>query len=593
MNEIEKFRIQTARNTSAPLPTVVADSWRRCLETYNLVPDAPRKTDVLTAVELDSALQNQEILVASATSEIERLFQRLASRDCMVSLASPNGVKLLFRCAPYWLDELKAAGVLLGSVWKEESQGTNGVGTCIKIGHAVSIVGEQHFNATVSGLTCTVAPIFGAHGELEGVLNVTSMRPEDFRTADILRDIVERSARRIEVQHFCSRNNGRRLVSLSSDGNFSDTAALSFLAIDDSNRIADLTSSAPLMLSQSRHELVNKRIEHILSALEDGQPFEDEKAHLASASKLAYRFAGSRKKLSFARTTLRKGPSRSTAMEFVDPRFSEAMAVAERLVKGRQPIVVQGETGVGKTTFAHALSQRASLDHDHHTAIVNCALSFEAADIISDLRNYDSFTLILDQADEMSVSVQQQLISLMDESLLAARDIVLITVCTKDLAAAVAQGNLRRDLSDRIQGTAIALPPLRSAPSLRTLIHQIFGREADKLGRAIDVSAEALAILLNYHWPGNLRELQHTARHASILSKGVVTIAELPQHIVGQLGSRDLRARSQSKAARIEAALGHHNGNVAKTAKYLGISRATLYRHIQISQLRTTSKAAG
>ncbi|MDZ4394795.1 helix-turn-helix domain-containing protein, partial [Cypionkella sp.] len=83
-----------------------------------------------------------------------------------------------------------------------------------------------------------------------------------------------------------------------------------------------------------------------------------------------------------------------------------------------------------------------------------------------------------------------------------------------------------------------------------------------------------------------LRELRNALRHAVILAQDQVELADLPASFADAAGLHDLQARSQAEAARIEAALRHHGGNVAETARYLGMSRATLYRKIQISQVR-------
>ncbi len=94
-------------------------------------------------------------------------------------------------------------------------------------------------------------------------------------------------------------------------------------------------------------------------------------------------------------------------------------------------------------------------------------------------------------------------------------------------------------------------------------------------------------LLTHYHWPGNLRELRNTLRHAVALADGKqVGLEHLPENIVDKIARKDLTARSQSEASKIEAALRYNRGNVSLTARYLGVSRATLYRKIQIQKAR-------
>jgi transcriptional regulator of acetoin/glycerol metabolism len=98
---------------------------------------------------------------------------------------------------------------------------------------------------------------------------------------------------------------------------------------------------------------------------------------------------------------------------------------------------------------------------------------------------------------------------------------------------------------------------------------------------------KARLVLANYHWPGNLRELRYALRHAAALADGnSIELDHLPTNIVSEIARKDLTARSQAEVSRIEAALRYNGGNVSRTAKHLGVSRATLYRKIQIQKTR-------
>jgi transcriptional regulator of acetoin/glycerol metabolism len=123
---------------------------------------------------------------------------------------------------------------------------------------------------------------------------------------------------------------------------------------------------------------------------------------------------------------------------------------------------------------------------------------------------------------------------------------------------------------------------------LDELISDLLKIESRELGRAeVRLSDEARLVMLNYHWPGNVREMRNAIRHSVVLAEGkVVDLEHLPEDMVSQLAKTDLTARSKSQASRIEAALRHNGGNVSLTARYLGVSRATLYRKIQIQNSR-------
>ncbi|MDZ4392520.1 sigma-54-dependent Fis family transcriptional regulator, partial [Cypionkella sp.] len=493
--EIEQLHRRFEPN-AAPIPALVQDSWARCLDTYHLLPDARRHTTVLTHGELREAVEQQADLVLSATPEINRLFQRLVQGEHIVSLASSNGTKLLFRCAPPRLADLNAAGVLPGSIWSEEAEGTNGIGLCLKLGRAVSVVGGQHFHQSLKGLTCSVAPIFGLGGQVEAVLNVSSLQPETDRSAHLLQSIVERAAWRIEIQHFRRRNSQRRLINLAHEADFGDTAAQALVAIDEAGRIVDLTSNAPSILRQPRAALLDRRIDHVLELgshsdqMVVSQPSEDLFARWEAPAKR------------HAPPTRTQRPLRQGLAWMPDPRHHELMARAERLLAGNQPLIILGETGVGKTLFAQALADRIP----RRSLFLNCTADpSETSAALRQLQAEADYTLVLDHADEMPPALQNQLLALLaDDDVLGSRGISLITVSKNGLAAQVNENRLRSDLAHRLDGSALCLPPLRQSVNLTEIITAVFATEASSVGRALSLSPAALAALLSHHWPGNL-----------------------------------------------------------------------------------------
>lgn len=573
--EIEQLQ-RRFQPDAPPIPAVVQESWARCLESYHLLPDAQRHTTILTDAELRDAVDQQADLVLAATPEINRLFQRLVQGEHIVSLASAMGTKLLFRCAPPRLGDLNAAGVLPGSIWTEESEGTNGIGTSLKLGRAISIVGNQHFHQSLKRLTCSVAPIFGANGQVEAVLNVSSLQPETERSVQLLQGIVERAARRIEMQHFRRRNSQRRLVNLAQEADFADPATLALVALDEVGRIVDLTSAAPGMLGLSRKALLARRIDQVL---EPGVGLDRPEIAQPSAVLFARWEAPSPRSVALPIAGVAAATSWTP-----DARQHEILAQAERLLAGHQPLIIQGETGVGKTLFARQLASRLA----RRSLLLNCTAGpGETRAALRSLQGEAGYTLILDHADDMPPALQNQVLALLaEDEALGPRGISLITLAQTAIATLARDNRLRPDLAHRLQGSGLVLPPLRDAPQLDEIVQHAFAAETRSAGRSLTLAPAALAALLNHHWPGNLRELRHALRQAALLARDRVELADLPGTLAETISSHDLKARSQAEAARIEAALRHHGGNVAETARYLGMSRATLYRKIQIAQIR-------
>lgn len=562
-SDVQKLQSRFGSGLGPGLPSFVEDSWVRCLDSFQIQPDRARRPAILTRSELVDATARNEDLIRSATPEVERLFRRLAHGDYLVSLASALGEKLLFRCDPNLLGDLGAAGVTLGSIWTEETEGTNGIGTSLKTGRALSIIGDQHFHVTLKSLTCTVAPVLGQNGQILGALNVTSLQPEPQRAVRMLRDIVERSAARIESQLFRKRHQAHRLVALGHGDDYSDGAALALLALDDVGRIVDFSHEAALMLGPQRERMLRSAALSDLS-LPEGIFARWENLPAVHAARVQ------------PQTIF--GPP----IPPIDPRQHELLRQAERLAAGHQPILISGATGVGKSAFAQLLAKSRQSGQQPVVLIDGAADPDQTLQRLRSVSRTEEYTLILDNLPDLTPAAQLTLLGILD-----AAPVLTLAVTHTPLADLMARGTLRADLAHRLSGSQLTLPALRDAPALRQIITAMFDQLAMAAGRpALRLAESALAALTAHHWPGNLHELKSTLRHAILMATDQVALSDLPATLTAQTAGHDLAARSQHEAARITAALQHNRGNVAATARYLGLSRATLYRKIQIAKLR-------
>lgn len=598
-NEVDRLLNQRGGGT---VPNHVEASWARCLENYNLLPDVMRRPAILTHQELQQAISRNDDVLKTSMPEVERLFNRLVDNEYMVSLASPEGVMLAFRCDHQFLGEMSNVGVIPGSIWTEESQGTNGIGTCLKIGRPLSIIGGQHFDNFNRNVSCTTAPIFGAEGAIIGIVNVTSVRPVDEKTARIVRDITERSARRIESRLFTYRHRDQRMLRLSADEDFSDSLPDARLAIDQTLRVVDMTEYAASLLQRRRDEVVGQKLESLLSldhpltpdaVIRAGAGPREIFASLLPETKPARTPAGNRAALPVPPRPAMPDMSESAAAPItpeellIHPRLTEQITFADRMLRARLPLLIQGETGTGKTSFAHIVARRCGGEAGQ-IILLNCATLSDPPDI-DGLSNLKDYALILDHLSEASPGLQSRLLQLLSHDFdRATRNVHLIAIASEDLEDRVRKGQIRADLYHRLKGAIVGLEALRMAPTKDRQIRDVFAQELAAFGKSgLVPDAEAQLILETYHWPGNLREARHAARHAAILAQGTtIRIGDLPRDIVSEISHHNLSARSQSEASRIEAALRHNGGNVSETARYLGVSRATLYRKIQISNIR-------
>ncbi|QOF73360.1 sigma-54-dependent Fis family transcriptional regulator [Aminobacter sp. SR38] len=178
-------------------------SWRRSRKLHHLDPDNRRGPRRLTDAELKVARQRIEPLVCAAKPSLDRLYLALGNIGYCVLLADRDGIPVERRGAPSDDDLFEAWGLWLGAVWNEESEGTNGIGTCLVEGRTLTIHRDQHFFARNTLLSCTTAPIYDHQGNLAAVLDVSSCRA-DF-TEDFVAPIsmlVSDAARFIEAENF-------------------------------------------------------------------------------------------------------------------------------------------------------------------------------------------------------------------------------------------------------------------------------------------------------------------------------------------------------------------------------------------------------
>lgn len=291
------------------------------------------------------------------------------------------------------------------------------------------------------------------------------------------------------------------------------------------------------------------------------------------------------------------------------PPMQRFYSLIEALADVPTTVLIYGESGTGKESAAAALhfsGRRASGPF----VKVNCSALSESlleselfghvrgaftgaiADKIGRFQKADGGTLFLDEIGDISPAVQMRLLRVLQESEFervgesspTKVDVRILVASNKDLAQMVKEGSFRKDLYYRLDVVRLVVPPLRERLNdLNLLVAHFIKKFNKKLIRNIQgVSADAMNIFFHHTWPGNVRELEHAIEHASILSKsGLVCVQDLPQHLIdgGNLSSESI-IPSLKKKLTLQEALVISNGNKSQTAKLLGISRRTLYRHL-------------
>jgi transcriptional regulator of acetoin/glycerol metabolism len=607
-----------AQQVQAPSSQVLA-SWRRCVQTHGLQPDALKTPQVVTAAELRELICPMEEMVEIARPEVDRLFARLAGLGAIVTLADAGGRQLLLRCPPAQVREVSAAGLHAGSVWLEQSQGTNGIGMCIAERAPLSIMASDHFSVRLVGLSCTVAPVFRAEGEVAAVLNVTTHQPAQEGLHALLREIVTASATRIENLWFERMHGAGLILRLSRFRDFSDLSFEARVALDSAGRIIGATGNAQTLV-HGAGPLVGHSSTRVLGIADSEIQLNDRSVELARRDGPALFLKAQAPRLRVSArargpvvrpTPAHEAPRPHAGLDVIvgqHPELTRQIEVTRRLIDRRLPVLVEGETGTGKSVLARALHDASAHAAGRFVAL-NCAAI--PADLIeSELFGYragaftgaakqgsrgllleaDGGTLFLDEIGDMPLALQSRLLHVLSGGEfvpIGAVEMVkvsfsLISATLHDLDASVRQGLFREDLYFRLAGTRLQLPPLRLRRDRPQLIMSVFEAECRDAGRTgMRLGGEVMKRLQQHRWPGNLRELQHALRYAVTVCEGDdVDLMCLPKHLAPPAEDAADQAAAPKRES-TERMLAQCGWNVSEAANRLGISRATLHRRIQ------------
>jgi len=273
------------------------------------------------------------------------------------------------------------------------------------------------------------------------------------------------------------------------------------------------------------------------------------------------------------------------------------------------PVHISGETGTGKELVAAAI-HRESRRGGGPFVPVNCGALPEGL-IESELFGHvkgafsgairdkkgrfelaDGGTIFLDEISDLPKSMQVKLLRALQESAFervggertVTVDVRVISAANRDLKREIERGNFREDLYYRLNVFPIRLPPLRERKNDIPHLAARFLEEAARRGqKSAGLSRDALAAMMDYSWPGNIREMQNAIHFALVKSKGrFIHKDDLPleltfSHRTGESGRTPRKLDGDS----VRIALARSGGNKAKAARLLGVGRATLYRFLE------------
>ncbi|WP_243054947.1 sigma-54-dependent Fis family transcriptional regulator [Pseudomonas sp. BP01] len=599
-------------------------SWKRCIDEFGLSPEQAMDVPVLQHAQWREAREKLgERTLIYAMEELEAVMQIASNAGYGAALADSDGI-LLGEVAA--IPEFRCDNERMGSVWLEKFGGTNGVGTSLIENRPVAVFRDDHFFEEFAHQACVAAPFRDAHGNVLGVINLTTRNPRILEeTHRVIYHVTQQSAARLEKRFFYEDFCNEYVFSIRSG----DGRAL-HLAINELGYIVGANHSAQL------HFGLDPRV----TPLSFWDVFErDNNTGIAAAS------AG-RVQLRLLRdgtllTAKVQHPDRpitsfiqSKAMKAVDEatpsyvahvdldsiagrdnRVAKQVKLVRKLADKGLPYLLLGETGVGKDTLAKAIHANSERRDKPYVAF-NCAAVPESL-IDSELFGYgkgaftganregnkgrlleaNGGTLFLDEIGDMPLALQTRLLRVLESGEISPLgagkairvDLQIIAATNRDVHEKIERGEFRSDLFYRLAGLVIELPALRERADLEHLIESVLRKYTDK----VVLSEQARQALLSHSWPGNIRELRNILHRAvHIAEAGVIRTEDLLLPTgrkmqtalpapVSTIEDRGGCALTDAEKFALIDVLARYDANVELAATALGLNKATLYRKIK------------
>jgi sigma-54 dependent transcriptional regulator, acetoin dehydrogenase operon transcriptional activator AcoR len=568
-------------------------------------------------------------LLTAAADVFARAAELLVGSRSLMLLTNPEGVVLDTIGDHQTLDDGQDIHLMPGGDWREQTVGTNGIGTALATGRPAQVHAAEHFCEGIKAWTCAAAPIYEPKtGRVLGVVDISGP-PATYQRNNL--SLAVATARQIEMvlSHRMSLERMRLLEACLAHASGPDRGGL--VVLDRQGRLVHSSGRVPELAA----------LGHRLPGLAEGAPIDDWPAQLPQPLRADWfsvirsegRTIGAVLRIPPAppSTVARPLPAKATggpdpfaAILWRSDGMERVVTRARRLVGKRVPVLIEGETGVGKELFARAV--HGDPRDGRPFVVFNCGAVVKdllagelfghvrgaftgaaAGGAVGRFEQAHGGTLCLDEIGEMPLEVQSFLLRVLEEGVICrlgsgrphSVDVRLIAMTNRHLRDEVAAGRFRRDLYHRLSVTGIQPPPLREREGdIDLLVAEFNRRLAARHGvSARPFSEPVMAMLRAYAWPGNVRELRNMVESLLLMADGeAVTVGEVaalletmpqpPGCRLGQpptlaTGARTGARLEQAERATIAQAIAQSHANLAEAARCLGISRSTLYRKME------------
>lgn len=604
----------------------ILDSWERCIR--QCTPYEWHKPNVASGSTLSSFINRSSEIIAIAETVLEDTYRMLEPKACAMLVTDATGCTLSVLGDEDLIANINALGFKKGAFWTEGRVGTNAVSLSLHTHEPSTIFAAQHFNQHLHKYCTHAAPVFNAEGRIKAcLLLITHVDNYQQSDAALITSCAKETSSLLQLESSLSDSNlllGQRnaVLECMDDGIIAWDQDLRITLINnqaaskfklEKDRVIGIHLEKIIMLPpviksgiQARQKLSHLEITfecqgEFIEALVTLRPLHDGGflffLHpLETMRRFAQRHIGNNVELSF------------DSLVTNSKKMKKIQTIAKRAAKTNDPILLRGEDGVGKNKIALAMHHLSDKSKGPFITI-NCK-SMQPENMVRELLGTDDGegqaskfelanggTIYLEQVEFLCSEVQSALLQMLKTNLLIRANsnrmipinFQLITCTSADLEQYVNQGTFRRHLYYAISAIELNIPPLRQRKEdIIELIHRQIRRLEKRYNTRLSITDEAMDVLYNYSWPGNISELQNKVEKI-VLNRNddLITIDDLPNQFLAapiekdMHGSPYIQSLEAMEKQAIQKAWEVFDGRINDIASALQISRTTLWRKLK------------
>ncbi|MDD4779316.1 MAG: sigma 54-interacting transcriptional regulator [Tissierellia bacterium] len=613
---------------------ILVRSHKRCLNN-NLKRDIKFPKRILSDESLKLILEKNKDMIKIALPFMKILYDFLKGSGFSLYVTDKDGIVLTIIGDEDIIDAQAETGIKVGTDMSEESVGTNAIGTALYENCSLQLSGKEHYINIYQRWTCSAAVIHDDSGNIIGCLNLTG---KSYSKHLHTLGLVVAAVKSIENQLKVLKTQYELYNAYKYLNKVMDSINSGIFAADTNGVIKAINKSLCKMLCVEEEKIINnsseiilKNWKHILEELKEENSYESKEIVLTINEKRkryhlsVYPINDNKDNIvgmvaifndmKDVYNLVNKYTGMTATYTFDDIIGKSASTKnlkrqAKNISDSPSTVLIQGESGTGKELIAQAIHNNSNRRNNNFVAI-NCG-AIPKNLIESELFGYEEGaftgakkgvhygkfelasggTLFLDEIGEMPLDMQVSLLRVLQEGCVSRLgsnkciyvDVRIIAATNKKLKDEIKKGNFREDLYYRLNVIPIHIAPLRERKDdIELLINYFLKEKVIKLGKPMPIiSKDLYNKLINYSWPGNIREMENCIEN--IVNLNGNTTFNFENNSIDNNNTKafdySMCSLKEIEENAIISCVEKCNGNITKASKILGINRSTIYYKI-------------